>query len=289
MFRPDSSGWRPLSGNAAGLPTLQASAQFGNGYANAYLLQSSDWTTPSFGPFGNNTDVPIPGNYEGRGRAQLQAVWRPSTGGWYIMDSSGTFRSFNWGGQGNIPLPADYDGDGVDDLMVWDPSSGDWFLFPSGGYGPYGYYNNSYSVTQLGQAGDVPVPADYDGDGQVDRAVWRPSEGNWYIKSSGAPPVQWGQAGDIPVPGNYEGLGTDLAVFRPVEGKWYILNNSRTAGWWEGWGQAGDIPVPGDYDGDGKTDVAVFRPSNATWYWINSSTGSGYYMAYGETGDIPIP
>ncbi|WP_235921235.1 S8 family serine peptidase [Lentzea tibetensis] len=140
------------------------------------------------------------------------------------------------------------------------------------------WYVRGISTTQWGVGGDIPVPGDYNGDGVTDLAVWRPSEGNWYVR--GISTTQWGVAGDVPVPGDYNGDGvTDLAVWRPSEGNWYVRGISTTQ-----WGVAGDVPVPGDYNGDGVTDLAVWRPSEGNWYVRGIST-----TQWGVGGDIPVP
>jgi hypothetical protein len=72
----------------------------------------------------------MPGDYDGDGRTDF-AVWRQSTGFWYIKyaDDGATF-SQQWGnnGAGDIAVSGDYDGDGRTDFAVWRRSTGFWYI-----------------------------------------------------------------------------------------------------------------------------------------------------------------
>jgi hypothetical protein len=118
---------------------------------------------------------------------------------------------------------------------------------------------------------------DFNGDGRSDIAVWRPTDGKWYLREQGT--FQWGTNGDIPVPGDYNGDGkTDIAVWRPADGMWYLRGQGKYQ-----WGANGDTPVLGDYNGDGKTDIAVWQPNSGKWYL----RGIGVYQ-WGANGDTPL-
>lgn len=261
-----------------------------------YVLNSSDGSLLAQ-KYGTTGDVLTPADYNHDMKTDL-SVFRASHNYWVIstLMTPGTGATgINFFGQAaDIRVPEDYDGDAQADLAVFSPSSGDWKIRYSSRSLNRDDLSNNYDVTiHFGLGTDKPVPADYDGDGQADLAVFRPSNGFWYILRSsdgGFQATNFGLGTDKLVPGDYDGdLKTDIAVFR--DGNWYILRSTDNGFYGINWGLADDKPVPGDYDGDGKFDFAVFRPttSGGSWYMLQSSNSSFRGQYWGLNDDIPIP
>jgi hypothetical protein len=184
-------------------------------------------------------------------------------GDWQIGDE----QAISFGKEGDIPAPADYNGDGKNELAVFRPSEGK-FLIKGG------------KEISLGQAGDVPVCGDWDGDGFADVAVYRPSNLTWYF--DGLDSIKFGHKNGIPVPADYDGDGIlDVGFFRTDNSMWQTalgnipLQLPHTAG---------DIPIPADYDGDGKAEMALYRPGTGQWFIDFDAP-----IKFGQPGDLPVP
>lgn len=275
-----------------------------------------------------NNAVPRPiFDFDGDGKTDI-SVFRPTTGNWYVRNSSSSsFVVVNFGLAGDNLVASDYDGDFRTDMAVFRPSTGTWYIYESG--------QRSVKEVRFGLNGDIPAPEDYDGDGRSDIAVYRPSTGVWYVlrSSTGFSAFNFGIDGDRPVASDYDGDGVaDAAVYRPSNGQWWInrsmaglivhtfgnANDKTAPGDWTGdrssdpaifrnstgewyvlrsenfsyysfpFGLNEDVPVQGDYDGDGRFDAAIFRPSTNVWY-INHSAGGVTIVAFGSNGDVPVP
>ncbi len=213
VFRPDTGTWfinRTQAGfqafnygTSGDTPLIHRS--FDNGSVQVFRANTGVWwqyypQNNSAGNFkwGQSGDIPVLVNYN-TGAWDKEAVFRPSTGSWYIFESPFAFYHIQFGMNGDKPVAADFDGDGYTDIAVYRPSTGVWYIRRSS--------DLQVQIVKFGISTDIPQPADYDGDERDDIAVWRPQTGVWYILQSSngqAKIVQYGSNGDIPV--TYSGV-----------------------------------------------------------------------------------
>ncbi len=246
----------------------------GDGTADpaVYNQSTATWQIRCQGTFqfGAAGDIAVPGDYNGDGTTDV-ATYTPKTspggnGTWVGNEGLWKIRgqlSFRFAGlQNDIPVPADYFGDGAAHAALFRPSTAEWIIRPLGApqFGPV-----TAIVVQFGQSGDIPIPWDYDGDGAIDLALYRPSTGQWIIGHGLSPVSPTISKPNFPLNlkpmvADYTGDGRgDIMAIDPTTGKWYQGGHGNIA---VAWGQAGDVGFSGDYNGNGVVEIGRYRNSS---------------------------
>ena len=116
---------------------------------------------PQFG--GLPGDIPLLIRYGGVAR---RAIFRIESGqGVWLVQHPGGIQRSEWGLSRDIPVPADLDGDGTDELVVFRARTGEWFAQGLGRTGSSGVDVRKEDVA-------VPFAADLDGDGMAEVIVY---------------------------------------------------------------------------------------------------------------------
>lgn len=149
-----------------------------------------------------------------------------------------------------------------------------------------------------GRPGDVPIVADWDGDGQDTVSVIR--DGTWYLNddlTGGAATRSfvYGRVtrGDVPIAGAWTGGPRDLpGIVRDREWHLRLRQSGGNADRLFVYGRLtrGDLPLWGDWDDTGAATVGVVR--EGVWLLRNRLAGGSADLSYRYgrvlTGDVPV-
>ena len=208
-----------------------------------------------------NSGLPVSGYY-GNSGTFIYGAFQPSSATWALALPQPGGLVFQFGvPKIDVPVPAAFDGNNSTELAVFRPTTifgGDADSFSV--IGPKGFYEVSFTSPAVAakgfvyRPGDIAAPADYDGIGRDEFAVYRPSTGQFFILN-------------VPNVAN-----SSTWTLRTV-----TLNLP-------GGPNVNDVPTSADYDGNGKIDPTVYRPSNSTFYMIHSSTNLQENIQFGAAG-----
>jgi hypothetical protein len=149
----------------------------------------------------------------------------------------------------------------------------------------------------LGAPGDLPVAADWDGDGQMEPGVYRPSANRWFIDRSlsGKPDLVFSvpgmRSGDIPVAGVWEGPSAGPGYYRPDGFAWHLFRSATSTA--EDFpvihlGARSAIPLVGDWDGDGRATPGFYNPESGGILLKNALAEDAPPIGYGMPPGLPV-
>ena len=207
---------------------------------------------------GCGTSYAFAGDWDGSDRDGL---------GWWcdgairLRTADGEIISYEYGRVGDVPVVADWNGDGRDTVSI--VRDGTWLL---NDHLEGGSADRSFTYGRVTQ-GDVPIAGDWNGDGFDTVGIIR--DGEWHLRfdQAGGPGevvFTYGRItrGDRALIGDWNGDGADtIGIVRG--GEWH-LRHSLSGGPGEtvyvyGRVISGDTPVMGDWTGDGITTPGIVR------------------------------
>lgn len=161
--------------------------------------------------FGNATDEPVVGDWDGNGAINL-GIFRAKKSKFRLQTPTGIVK-VRFGAPSDRVIAGDWDGNGTDDIGVYRASEGTFYQRMADG---------STATVLLGDVDDLPVSGDWDGNGITDLGVYDQATATFTLRLVDAAaqvltaPLVLGVPGDLPVTGDWDGNGTtDIGVWTP--------------------------------------------------------------------------
>ncbi|WP_144127294.1 DUF2961 domain-containing protein [Catellatospora sichuanensis] len=268
--------------------------------------------------FAINSEVPLTGDVNGDGRADVITFTRGDAADVYVALSGGS--SFGPGVKWHdffavgteVPAVGDVDGDGRADIVTFTRGgTGDVYvaLSTGTGFGPGIKWHDTFAFGT-----ETPALGDVDGDGRDDIVTFTGgsaadvfvalSDGTRFVQNAWKWHDQLAAGTDLPALADVDGDGRDdvVAFSRGSTADVYV---SRSDGgrfvqtgwkWHDNFAIGAETPGVGDFDGDGRADVVTYTGGSAADVYVSLSDGGRFVQNgwkwhdnFATGADLPRP